>query len=302
VRIGFTLPQFAPLTRQPDQVARFAEAIEEQVGADSLWVGDRLLAPVEPTVGYGGGDTIPAEFNAIFDPFALLTVAATVTSRVTLGTNVLNAPWYPPALLARSLTTIDVLSAGRLLLGFGVGWSPEEYVAAGVPMAERGARLDECLDALTVLWTSDPAEYQGKYWSVPATRAELKPAQKPGPPIYLAGFAPAAQRRIARRADGWLPVHRPGTGPFDPEKTVTNPLAHLRRLAEEEGRDPASLGTVLRVYPVAGATVEDCVDPLRRAEQETETGHAFVDLQSVAENVDHALSLAHRIVDGARPS
>lgn len=300
MRIGFTLPQFAPLAHQPDQVARFAEAIEEQVGADSLWVGDRLLAPVEPTVGYGGGDTIPAEFNAILDPFALLTVAATVTSRVALGTNVLNAPWYPPALLARSLTTIDVLSAGRLLLGFGVGWSPEEYVAAGVPMTERGARLDECLDALTVLWTNDPAEYHGKHWSVPATRSELKPVQKPGPPIYLAGFAPAARRRIARRADGWLPVHRPGTRPFDPDKTITNPLTHLRRLAAEEGRDPKTLGTVLRVYPVAGATVEDCADTLRRAEQETETNHAFVDLQSVAENVDHALSLAHHILDGAR--
>jgi len=300
MRIGFTLPQFAPLAHQPDQVARFAEAIEEQVGADSLWVGDRLLAPVAPTVGYGGGTTIPAEFNAVLDPFALLTVAATVTSRVTLGTNVLNAPWYPPALLARSLTTIDVLSGGRLLLGFGVGWSPEEYVAAGVPMTERGARLDECLDALEALWTNDPAEYHGRHWSVPATHAELKPVQKPGPPIYLAGFAPAARLRIARRAAGWLPVHRPGAGPFNPEKRITAPLAGLRQLAEREGRDPDSLGTVLRVYPVAGATVEDCADTLRRAERETRTDHAFVDLQCIAENVDHALDLAHRILDGAR--
>ena len=107
---------------------------------------------------------------------------------------------------------------------------------------------------------------------------------------------------IARRADGWLPVHRPGTGPFDPAETITGPLADLRQLTEREGRDPASLGTVLRVYPVAGATVEDCVDTLRRAEQETETDHAFVDLQSIAENVDHALDLAHRILNGARQS
>jgi probable F420-dependent oxidoreductase len=300
MRIGFTLPQFAPLAHQPDQVARFAQEIETQVGADSLWVGDRLLAPVNPTVGYGGGTTIPAEFHAILDPFALLTVAATVTSRVTPGTNVLNAPWYPPALLARSLTTIDALSAGRLLLGFGVGWSPEEYQAAAVPMTERGARLDECLDALEALWTTNPAEYHGKHWSVPATHTDLKPSQQPGPPIYLAGFAPTAQRRIARRADGWLPVHRPGTSPFDPETTITAPLARLRRLAEEEGRDPKNLGTVLRVYPVADGTVEECADTLRRAEHDTETGHAFVDLQCIADNIDHALDLAHRILDGAR--
>jgi probable F420-dependent oxidoreductase len=300
MRIGFTLPQFAPLAHQPDQVARFARQVEEQIGADSLWVGDRLLAPVNPTVGYGGGTTIPAQFNAILDPFSLLTVAATVTERVELGTNVLNAPWYPPALLARSLTTIDVLSAGRLLLGFGIGWSPEEYQAVGVPMNERGARLDECLDALDALWTTDPAEYRGKYWTVPLTRAELKPTRKSGPPIYLAGFAPVAQRRIARRADGWLPVHRPGTRPFDPDKAITAPLAALRGLAVENGRDPNELRTVLRVYPVEGVGVDECAETLRLAEQDTEVDHAFVDLQCIAENVDHALELAERILDGAR--
>ena len=83
---------------------------------------------------------------------------------------------------------------------------------------------------------------------------------------------PAARRRIARRADGWLPVHRPGTRPFDLEKTITAPLARLRLLAEENGRDPKSLATVLRVYPVAAATVEECADTMRRAEQDTETG------------------------------
>lgn len=144
-------------------------------------------------------------------------------------------------------------------------------------MSEGGARLDECLDALEALWTTNPAEYHGEHWSVPANRTELTPVQKAGPPIYLAGFAPAAQRRIARRADGWLPVHRPGTRPFDPEKTVIAPLARLRQLPAQEGRDQNSLGTVLRVYPVAGASIEECAEVLRRAEQDTETEHAFVD-------------------------
>lgn len=300
MRIGFTLPQFGALAHQPDQVAHFAQQAEQQLGADSLWVGDRLLAPVNPTVGYGGGTTIPAEFNSILDPFGLLTVAATHTSRVTLGTNVLNAPWYPPAVLARSLTSIDLFSGGRLLLGLGIGWSPEEYVAAGIPMRERGARLDECLDALEALWNTDPAEYHGKHWTVPTTRAELKPAQKPGPPIYLAGFAPAAVRRVARRANGWLPVYRPGTRAFDPEATISTPLAHIRRLAEEEGRDPTRIGTVLRVYPVAGASAEDCAAAIVRAEREAGTDHAFVDLQCIAQSVDHALELADRILQHAR--
>src|SRR4029077_5688473 len=133
------------------------------------------LAAVNPTIGYNGADTFPPEFNAILDPFALLAVAATATERVQIGTNVLNAPWYPPVMLARSLTTIDQLSGGRLIPGFGAGWSPEEFQAVGIPVAERAARLDESLDALDALWTTDPAEYHGRYWHVPATRAELKP-------------------------------------------------------------------------------------------------------------------------------
>lgn len=145
MRIGFALSQFGAIAHhQADQVPRFAREIE-QLGADGLWVGDRLLAPVDPGFGYGGGTDIPARFHAVLDPFVLLTIAATVTDRLPIGTNIFNVPWYPPALLARSLTSIDRLSEGRLVSGFGTNWSPEEYQAAAVPMAERGVRLDECL-------------------------------------------------------------------------------------------------------------------------------------------------------------
>jgi alkanesulfonate monooxygenase SsuD/methylene tetrahydromethanopterin reductase-like flavin-dependent oxidoreductase (luciferase family) len=273
-------------------------------------------------------------FRAILDPFTLLTIAATVTERVQLGTNVLNAPWYPPALLARSLTSIDLLSAGRLLPGFGIGWSPEEYEAVGIPMNERGARLDECLDALEALWATDPAEYHGAHWSVPATHANLlcrslpirpqpwlsglcsngyvllgvclllvglvKPAQTPRLPIYLAGFSAAAMRRVARRADGWLPVYRPGAGEFDPQTFVTTPLTRIRQMAEEAGRKPGDIGAVLRVYPTEDATVDETARALVRAEQEAGMEHAFVDLMNLAESVDHAAELAERILERAR--
>lgn len=299
MRIGFALPQFGALAHQPDQVARFARRIEE-LGGDSLWVADRLLAPVDPTVGYAGGSTIPREFRSVLDPFTLLTVATTATRNVRLGTNVLNAPWYPPALLARTLTSIDALSGGRLVPGFGTGWSPEEYAAAGVPMAERGARLDECLDALHQLWTTDPAEYRGSHWSVPATHSNLKPAQDPHPPVYLAGFAEPALRRVARRADGWLPVWRPGTGEFDPAAHLAEPLARVRSLAEEAGRDPRSLTALLRVYPTEQGTIDEVVDTIVRAERDAGVDDAFVDLMCLAENVDHALELAEGILRRTR--
>lgn len=299
MRIGFALPQFGALAHQPDQVSRFARWIEE-LGGDSLWVADRLLAPVDPSVGYAGGSTIPREFRSVLDPFTLLTVATTATEHVRLGTNVLNAPWYPPALLARTLTSIDALSGGRLVPGFGIGWSPEEFAAAGVPMAERGARLDECLDALHQLWSADPAEYRGSHWSVPATHANLKPAQDPHPPVYLAGFAEPALRRVARRADGWLPVWRPGTGEFDPSAHLAEPLARVRSLAEEFGRDPKSVDALLRVYPTEEGTVDEVVDAIVRAERDAGVDDAFVDLMCLAENVDHALELAEGILRRAR--
>lgn len=300
MRVGFTLPQMGALAHYPREVARFAQQAE-QLGADSLWVGDRLLAPVNPTVGYGGGDSVPKAFHTILDPFVLLSIAAASTERVQIGTNVLNAPWYPPAVLARSLTSIDLVSGGRLVPGFGVGWSPEEYLATGVPMEQRGARLDECLDALDAYWSDNPVEYHGTHWTIPATYADLKPVQRPRPPIYLGGYSPAAMRRAARRADGWLPVVRPGSREWEfSAASINGPVDQLRRMAAEQGRDPSRLDLILRVYPTAEATVDQVVDAITGAEQHTPVQHVFVDLMEIAKDVDHALELINQILERSR--
>jgi probable F420-dependent oxidoreductase len=233
----------------------------------------------------------------VLDPFALMSLAAAVTDRAEIGVNVLNAPWYPPALLARSLTTIDRISEGRLLPGFGVGWSPEEYAAAGVAMSERGARLDECLDVLEAWWTTNPVAYTGRYTTVPSTYVDLKPVRRP--PIYLAGFAPAALRRVALRGDGWLPVHVPDRGPFDPAG-VTGPIGRIREIARANGRDPAAFGLVLRVYPQGAATMASVVDALVRAERLAGVEHAFVELMNMAASVDEALDVVDKVLRAAR--
>lgn len=298
MRIGFALPQFGRNAHQIDRIAGFA-AWAEDAGAESLFVGDRLLAAVDPKVGYSGAPTIPDYFNSLIDPFVLLSLAATATSRVTLGTSVLNAPWYPPALLGRTLTSIDQLSNGRLLLGLGIGWSPEEFEAAGVPMTQRGARLDECLDGLHAWWTQNPVSLAGEHWTIPASHVELKPVRTP--PVYLAGFAERAVHRVARRADGWLPVHRPGPRPLDPQRQIIAPLERIRGLAVEEyGRSAQDIGVFLRLNPAATATVADIVDAMKAAEQEAGVAEVFVDLQLLAPEVADAQRWAGEILDAAR--
>lgn len=292
MRIGFGLPQFGRAAEGAERTMRFAAAMEER-GAAGLWAADRLLAAVDPRVGYGGGPGIPEQMRAAHDPLALLTAAAAVTSRVQLGTSTLNAPWYPAALLARQAATVDRISGGRLLLGLGTGWSPEEYDAVGVPMGERGDRLDECLDVFETWWNDDPVRHDGKFATIAPSHVRVKPH---GIPVYLAGVAERARQRIAERADGFLPVIVPGA---DPSKAVTKPWEQLRGMAREAGRAPDALGAVLRVNPQPGQSVDDVVATLRRVTAETEIEHAFVDLMYLADDPDTQLELATRILDAA---
>src|SRR5215471_18429833 len=131
MRLGFFLPQIGPLAG-PVNLTHVAARAEE-VGYDSLWTTERLLFPLETTAPYPVGDgTIPEVYKTVLDPLDALAFVAAQTSRIALGTSILNLPWYNPVLIARRLTSLDVLSSGRLRVGFGIGWSPEEYQAAGV--------------------------------------------------------------------------------------------------------------------------------------------------------------------------
>jgi probable F420-dependent oxidoreductase len=293
IKLGFALPQFGALAGYGNRVGFFA-AEAERLGAQSLWVGDRLLHPVRPTVGYGGRSIIPDEFKSTLDPFALLTVAAAVTTTAKLGTNVLNVPWYAPAVLARSLTTIDIVSGGRLLPGFGIGWSPDEYQAAGIPWQARGARLDETLDALDALWNDNPAQYQGKLVTVPETHVDLKPVQRPLP-VYLGGQSEAALRRIGRRGCGWLPA---GIVPVFLDADTL--LAHreiIQAAAREAGRSE-DIPTVLRVNTTHDTGVPQIVDAVGAVAERTGITDIFVDLMYIATGVDEALDMARDLLAG----
>ena len=290
--LGFSVPQFGESAHA--ELARFATTTEH-LGADSLWVGDRLLAAVDPSVNYPGTDGVPEEFRISFDPFVALAVAATVTTRAQLGSSVLVTPWYPPALLARQLTSLDVISGGRLLPGFGIGWSPEEYQAAGVPFQRRGAQLDEILDALEQLWTANPVAHEGERWSIPPSWVALKPVQRPRPPIYLGAFTPAGLKRIGRRADGWTPVVPvPGGVNLDM-------LNGQRRLIDDAaraaGRDPSDIHCYVRINVAQGTDVGAVADAVRLL-ADNGFPDAFVDLMYVVTDTDAHLEWVERLLAG----
>lgn len=239
MRIGFNLPQIGPAA-SPSAIMQAAQQAEA-LGYDSLWVTERLLYPVNPRTPYPAtpDGSLPEVYKSVLDPVETLTFAAAHTSRIALGTSVLDIPFYNPVILARRLTTLDVLSGGRLRVGLGLGWSADEFETAGVSLRERGRRADEFLRVLKAIWTTDPVEFHGHYYHVPRSIIGPKPVHKPHPPIYLAAFAPAALRRVATLADGWNPVGLP-------VETMAQMIAQLRELAQEAGRDPAALEVIVR--------------------------------------------------------
>jgi probable F420-dependent oxidoreductase len=302
MRIGIGLPQLGRFA-DIDTMRRVAIAAEAS-GLSSLWVIDRLLVPVDPRSAYpaSADGTLPPEQRTAIDPLVALTVAATVTDRIRLGTSVLVAPWYPPVVLARALASVDVASAGRLTVGLGVGWSRDEYEAVGAPMQQRGRRLDEILELLDSLWSGRTQRVTRKERIEPASLT-VHPAQRPRPPILLAAYTAAGLDRIARSADGWLP-----TGlPFD---AVAAGWTTIRDGAAAAGRDPDALELVVRAAP----TVSDAaLGPTRapftgsRRQIADDVAHTrdlgahelIIDLQAQATRPDELVDTALELAAGA---
>jgi probable F420-dependent oxidoreductase len=254
MRFGFALPQVGSVVG-PEALLKVAKGAED-LGFDSLWVLDRILWPVNPRSPYPIGDgSLPVQYKNVLDPVETLTFAAAHTSRIALATGVLNLPWYNPVLLARRLTTLDVLSRGRLRVGFGIGWSPDEYEAAGTGWEDRGKRADEAIRFLKKIWTTDPVEFEGKHYRIAKSFIGPKPVQKPHPPIYMAAFTPSASKRVAAEADAWLPVGIPLSG-------VGAMFDGIKKMAKEAGRDPSRLELIL----TAGVEIHERPIEKERAE------------------------------------
>jgi probable F420-dependent oxidoreductase len=291
MRLGLALPQLGGHSGA-DQITFFART-SEQLGYRSLWVGDRVLAPVAPSDLFPSGGSpqrpYPPEFCSVLDPVVVLAAAAASTTTVRLGSSTLNAPWHNALLLGRSLTSLDRLCEGRLDVGFGIGWLRDEYTATGVPWQHRGSRLEEILDVLQEIWTHNPAEHHGRHFQIPRAHVDLRPVQPGGPPVLLGGWSPAAMTRIGRRAAGWLPI-------YGMDADITAQLWQIaQRAAEQTGRDPKLLRRELRINLHPGQDARHAADAVAQARDSGVDG-AFLDFQFATSSVQESLTLATDVI------
>jgi probable F420-dependent oxidoreductase len=189
MRLGIHLPQYGRAAGPAaiTAVARRAEAL----GFAGLWVSDHVIHPAE--------QTYPSPH--LYDPLLTLAWAGAATERIGLGTSVLVLPQHNPLWLAKALASLDALSAGRLTVAAGVGWSEREFTALGYGFANRGRRTDEIIDILRTCWREDPASFAGEHYRFDDVRIRPSPAHEI--PIWIGGRADAAFERAFRRGDGF---------------------------------------------------------------------------------------------------
>ncbi len=210
-----------PLHRDVDALVNLELAEKaEMLGFDSIWISDHVVLPEK----YQG------RFSKIlYDPFILLASIAAKTEKILLGTSVIIVPYRNPIVVAKMVSTIDVLSDGRVIFGIGPGWMEEEFDILGIPFNERGPRTDEYISIFKELWQKDEPKFDGKFYSFSNIKFYPKPIQMPHPPMWIGGISKRAIARAVELGDGWHPVW------LSPDQ-MEEQIRYLGRVAEEKGR------------------------------------------------------------------
>jgi probable F420-dependent oxidoreductase len=222
MRISVSL---TPGTERPvtaSEIAAFGDHIEA-LGFHAIYLSDHYIAP-----------------HACFHSIAAATVIAAATTRVKVGFAAYQVPLRHPIAVAKKFAMLDALSEGRLIAGFAIGSTKPEFDALGVPFGERGAIMDDAMDAIQTLWTEDVASHAGPYFNFEDVHLAPKPVQRPHPPIWLGTWtaAPRAAARVARYADGWQ-----ASGAHSVIADLPEGRASVERACETIGRDPATIGS-----------------------------------------------------------
>jgi probable F420-dependent oxidoreductase len=216
------------------QPAPLARLLEER-GFESLWVPEHTHIPSSRKTPYPAGGPLIRPYYDIMDPFLVLNTAATVTTKLKVGTGIALLTQRDPIVTAKIVSTIDQLSQGRFLFGVGNGWNQDEIENHGTAFESRHKLARERMEAMKTIWTEEEPEYHGEFVNFDKMKQWPKPFQKPHPPIIVGGAFPYAARRAVRYGDGWIPrddwLDRDGIEVLD----------KFRAMAKEAGRDPASL-------------------------------------------------------------
>lgn len=231
MRFGLHALGIGPGARR--EVIAGVAAAAEGCGFATLWSGEHVVMVDTPQSRYpyspDGRIAVPAAADWL-DPFIVLGFACAVTERIRLATGVLLLPEHNPVVVAKRAASLDRVSEGRFRLGVGVGWSAEEFAALGVPFARRGARTDEYVEAMRILWRDDVATFTGEFVSFAEIRVFPKPVQDRRVPVLVGGNSDAALRRVARLGDGWYGFNLDGVD------AVRERLGRLAALCREAGR------------------------------------------------------------------
>lgn len=195
MQLGVHLPQYGRAA-SPEAI-RSVAVRAERLGFRDLWVSDHVVQPA--------GQGYPSAF--LYEPLLTLGWAAAATERIGLGTSVLVVPQYHPLQLANSLASLDRLSGGRLTIVAGVGWSEGEFAALGQDFRTRGARTDEALDIMRLVWSEDPATFHGRHYSFDDIRVLPQPGREI--PIWIGGTSRPAFDRAATRGHGYQGISTP---------------------------------------------------------------------------------------------
>ena len=244
MHLGLRLPQTGRNQATKENIVYHAKQAEN-AGFHSLWVLERLLWPINPQNPYSGtkDGKFPDDWQYIFDPVETLTFVAANTSKIALGTSVIDMLFHNPVILARRFATLDVLSEGRAIAGLGIGWSKDEYRASGITFKYRGKRADEYIQILKKIWTDDVVEFKGQFYNIPASKIEPKPIQKPHIPIYLGGYSQKTFARIVKHANGWICTIR------DLLNQAKSDINKINEECHKVNRDPKDISIAAILYP-----------------------------------------------------